>query len=63
MKKLLFLLIFSTILVSCKQETQEIIAEEFEYKGHTYIIFRFPNKYTLGIEHSPDCPKCFEIYD
>ena len=33
-------------------------AEEFTYKGHTYIYFK-----DRGIAHSQECTKCYELFD
>lgn len=66
MKKILAILVlFVVLLTSCdeskQKQLQQFSAENFcevEYKGHSYIMFRYCVGYQgyAGLTHNPDCP-------
>ena len=67
MKKVfLFVIIAVMALVSCSKQdsASRISVYEFNYKGHTYIEFDDrQHAYSTQILHSPDCKKCFDMFD
>lgn len=37
------------------------VVDSFTFKGHTY--YRICEKNNVEVVHSPECPKCFQIFD
>lgn len=69
MKKLIIALLIINSFISCTdvqnpKESNKNVRDcpfnyyEFKYKGHDMVEFNNHN-----IMHSPECKKCFQIYD
>lgn len=74
MKKVIFLLLIGVLVMSSctdvdKRDSVRAMSygyytvDSCMYKGHSFLIFRNKITHTSGVTHSPECPKCYQMFD
>ena len=69
--KILYLFIFSLLISCCTSNDEHFTSdkvEHFTYDGHDYLYFRVIHtdkclRAPASCVHSPNCKKCFLMYD
>lgn len=74
MKKLFIITLIGIIDIVCfsscdnaqtnlTSEQPAMCYKEFKYKGHDMVFFKYKWGYSGNVIHSPECKKCFDLYD